>query len=434
MNKVLIVEDDLTIARIYHGLIRTQGWEPSVAGDGDMAIETLAKFRPDLVLLDLMLPKKNGVEVIKHIRSTPELHDVPVLVLTNACMSTLVQEAVQAGATECLIKAKTAPRQLMEVLRGFLKSAARSAPAQTAGAPSSAAKQPRPSDVATGDAPTPERPLPCPPAAPLAPALIASAENSIVRPNSLKVWPGMLNDLRRGLEALARAVDDKARRSHLEDLGRITQELASSLESAGSQLGQMASAFQALLRGLLANTSRLNPSSIRTVAQALDCLDASCSRLASGELTANGQPAVLVLDDDAISQRLICSSLERANFDMTVMQDPNTALELLNAKPFAVVFLNASTAGLEGAEFEGHLRAAQSNQGTPCVFVVASWDVERRALLILSSGHDFIGKPFLQAELLTKTWCHILKPRRTPGTKPGALAACRTALDRPSPR
>jgi len=69
MKKILIAEDDAVIARIYQGLLRREGFETEVAADGHLAIESLEKSRPDLVLLDLMLPKRNGVQVLKHIRS-----------------------------------------------------------------------------------------------------------------------------------------------------------------------------------------------------------------------------------------------------------------------------------------------------------------------------------------------------------------------------
>ena len=120
MKKVLIVEDDLIIARIYQGLIRRQGFDVQVAEDGELAIKAFEQSRPDAVLLDLMLPKKSGVEVLKYIRSNSILRDVPVIVLTNSSIGPLIQEAMQAGATRCLIKAQTAPKQLIEAVRAIL--------------------------------------------------------------------------------------------------------------------------------------------------------------------------------------------------------------------------------------------------------------------------------------------------------------------------
>jgi CheY-like chemotaxis protein len=128
MNRVLIVEDDLTIARIYQGLVRREGWEPVMAADGEVAIAALEEGRPDLVILDLMLPKKNGVEVLRHMRAHPALRIIPVLVFTNACLGPLVEEAIEAGATQCLIKAQTSPKQLISLLRTYLSEPPREQP------------------------------------------------------------------------------------------------------------------------------------------------------------------------------------------------------------------------------------------------------------------------------------------------------------------
>lgn len=122
MTRVLLVEDDLIISRIYQGLLRKQGYEVTVASDGESAIRALTECQPGLVLLDLMLPKINGVEVLKHIRSNPVWRELPVIVCSNAAMGPLVSEALEAGASHCLVKAQTRPRELIETVSRFLPS------------------------------------------------------------------------------------------------------------------------------------------------------------------------------------------------------------------------------------------------------------------------------------------------------------------------
>lgn len=172
MNKVLIVEDDAAIARVYGGLIRMAGCEVTIAVDGDAALESLGRSRPDLVLLDLMVPKKNGVEVLKFIRATPELKEIPVIVFTNACMGPLMDEAVQSGATQCLVKAQTAPKQLIAALKGYLKIT----PSKPAAAPAAPAAP----VVPAAPAAAPIQLVPKP-AIPPAPAL-AAAPAPVVTP------------------------------------------------------------------------------------------------------------------------------------------------------------------------------------------------------------------------------------------------------------
>ncbi len=71
-------------------------------------------------MLDLMLPKMTGVELMKKIRSEPDLQKLPVIVFSNTYLTNLVQEAWKAGATKCLSKANCTPKQVIEVVRNAL--------------------------------------------------------------------------------------------------------------------------------------------------------------------------------------------------------------------------------------------------------------------------------------------------------------------------
>src|SRR5262245_11497295 len=120
MKRILIVDDDVTTARIYQGLLRLDNMEAEVVVDGEAALSCLDKCRPDLVLLDLMLPKISGVDVLRRIRGQPALADVPVIVFSNAYLGSMLQEAAAAGASRCVIKAETAPKQLLQLVRSTL--------------------------------------------------------------------------------------------------------------------------------------------------------------------------------------------------------------------------------------------------------------------------------------------------------------------------
>jgi CheY-like chemotaxis protein len=122
MKKILFVEDDLMIIRIYRGRFQTEGYEVEVAMDGEAALDCLKKNTPDVVVLDLQLPKVNGVEVLKHIRSQPATKQLPVIVFSNAFLGKLVEEAWKAGATKCLTKASCTPKQFLKVLEATLES------------------------------------------------------------------------------------------------------------------------------------------------------------------------------------------------------------------------------------------------------------------------------------------------------------------------
>jgi CheY-like chemotaxis protein len=120
MKKVLIVEDDAIIANIYQRKLQMDGFQVQHAADGELAMEMIKCNLPSIVLLDLQLPKANGIEVLKFIRSREESKALPVVVFTNSYLGTLVQSAWKAGANKCLTKAICTPKQVSDVLKATL--------------------------------------------------------------------------------------------------------------------------------------------------------------------------------------------------------------------------------------------------------------------------------------------------------------------------
>ena len=120
MKKILIVEDDQLIANIYRNRFSREGFQVSIAPDGQAGLDLVRSFHPDVVILDLMLPKLTGVELTKRIRAEPNLEQLPVIVLSNAYLTSMMQQACKAGATKCLSKANSNPKGVVEVVRTLL--------------------------------------------------------------------------------------------------------------------------------------------------------------------------------------------------------------------------------------------------------------------------------------------------------------------------
>src|SRR3954465_14264622 len=150
MKKILIVEDDQIVANIYRNKFSVDGFQVEIALDGQVGLEMIHSFRPDAVVMDLMLPKLTGVELMKKIRAEAEFQTLPVIVFSNTYLTNLVQEAWKAGATKCLSKANCTPKQVLEVLRGTLGNGSPPAKTPTAGETQHKAKN--------GSAPLPARP------------------------------------------------------------------------------------------------------------------------------------------------------------------------------------------------------------------------------------------------------------------------------------
>ena len=120
MAKVLLIEDDSLFVKMYQKKFAHEGIEFEAAYDGGEGIEKAKKSKPALILLDLMLPKMSGNEVLKKIREDTELSSTPVIVLTN--LSTTADEVtktIELGVKETFLKTNVTPDQIVESVKKY---------------------------------------------------------------------------------------------------------------------------------------------------------------------------------------------------------------------------------------------------------------------------------------------------------------------------
>src|SRR5258708_34861815 len=110
---ILLIEDDLFIRELYQRTLTKEGYTVLTAGDGEQGIQLVSQH-PDLILLDLMLPKKNGIDVLKEIKADPETAIIPVIILTNLGDQSMVNELKTLGAVGYIVKAQFTPPQIVE--------------------------------------------------------------------------------------------------------------------------------------------------------------------------------------------------------------------------------------------------------------------------------------------------------------------------------
>lgn len=119
--KILIVEDDAVLARMYMTKFQHDGYEVLQAFGGNDGIQKAQTGRPDLILLDIMMPKMDGFEVIKTLKTIEITKDIPVIILTNLGMSkVLVDEARRLGVETYLVKYKTSAQEVIETVEKAL--------------------------------------------------------------------------------------------------------------------------------------------------------------------------------------------------------------------------------------------------------------------------------------------------------------------------
>jgi two-component system, OmpR family, response regulator VicR len=119
-KKILLVEDDAFVLDLYKTVLTKAGYNLFVAEDGEKAVEVASKESFDLILLDIMLPKLTGLEVLKRLREEiPLAKETPVYLLTNLGEENIIQEAYKIGANGYLLKAKHLPKQVVEEVDKF---------------------------------------------------------------------------------------------------------------------------------------------------------------------------------------------------------------------------------------------------------------------------------------------------------------------------
>jgi len=120
MKNILVIEDDPVSGTVYQRFLQCHGFITEVAKDGMAGLERLTAFQPDAVLLDMMMPKMGGIEVLKRVRSMESTRELPVIVFTNAAVPAFVDQATQAGANHVFDKAKATPAGILGLLQRIL--------------------------------------------------------------------------------------------------------------------------------------------------------------------------------------------------------------------------------------------------------------------------------------------------------------------------
>lgn len=121
MKNILLVEDDPFLIDIYTTKLKEAGFEVEVAKDGQVALKCLSRKKPDLLVLDIVLPHIDGWEILKKIREEDQFKDLLVMILSNLGQRQEVKKGLDLGATKYLIKAHYNPSEIIEEIKEILK-------------------------------------------------------------------------------------------------------------------------------------------------------------------------------------------------------------------------------------------------------------------------------------------------------------------------
>ncbi|GAB4026691.1 MAG: hypothetical protein Fur0011_2910 [Candidatus Microgenomates bacterium] len=118
MKKILIAEDDMFIAQAYKTKLEAMGAEVKLAEDGTQVISILKSFEPDVIVLDLVMPKQDGYDTLKILRANDKYKKIKIVVATNLSQEEELKKAKEAGADVCLIKSDTGVEKMAEIVLG----------------------------------------------------------------------------------------------------------------------------------------------------------------------------------------------------------------------------------------------------------------------------------------------------------------------------
>ena len=119
-KRILIIEDDQDVRELYSEVLRDEGFEVAEAVDGQSGLAKVLAGAYDLVLLDIMLPKFDGLEILKTVKEKAEVKGIPVILLTNLGREAIIKEGFSLGADGYLIKSEHTPEEIVDEVRKFL--------------------------------------------------------------------------------------------------------------------------------------------------------------------------------------------------------------------------------------------------------------------------------------------------------------------------
>jgi CheY-like chemotaxis protein len=368
MTKILFIEDDPVLSRVYCKAMTAAGFEVQHAADGEAGLTVLQVMRPDLILLDLMLPRISGMDLLRIIRGSEDIKDTPVIVFSSAFRNDVREEVEKLGANRLLSKSEFVPKQVIAVIKELLPGGLR----RIAGASSD-------------------------------PRVIAEAGARI--PQLLRASGQLIQEVNREVGSDRRGGRLRALKSTVCDLADV----AITLDMAAA--AGFCEALDALLGEASDRVGTLGPAGLRTITQAVDFLaDVFDSQSRFGF---TGFPAfnILIVDDDSISRCGVQLALSKIKQKGRECASAPEALARCTEQAFDLIFLDVELPDMNGFDLCAEIRRAGPSRSAPVIFVTQHTDLQIRAQASLSGGTDFISKPFHFMELAVKSLFHLLRSK-----------------------
>ena len=117
---ILITEDDPLMSRMYQKIFTFEGYQVEMAADGQEGLDKARELKPTMILLDVMMPKLNGLQVLEKLKADPETKSIPVVMLTNLAGQQDAENALAKGAIKYIVKSEYEPKQVADIVKELL--------------------------------------------------------------------------------------------------------------------------------------------------------------------------------------------------------------------------------------------------------------------------------------------------------------------------
>lgn len=368
-KRLLFVQDDPLLGSIYRDKLELAGWAVETARDGDVGLKMLEEMRPDLVVLDSLLPGIDLAGSILAIRAHSTVSQVPIYVLPTLHPS-LANAAHDAGATRMLERLENPLSELLHVA-----------------------------------------------AMPLGPGLPGEARQEPSRVSLEDHWreatrgaaPGTLAAVRQALHDL---IHDSGNHTALRTLLQRVHSLAGQMALLGqSALSRLAASAEVLVFGLEETPERMTVSCLRTLGQAVDLMSELLEREGeAGEFNVS-LGRVLVVEDEPAARELIIAAVQCVDLEADGLDAPADALAVLSHEAYDLIFLDVNMPEMNGFEVCTKVRTFPLHEKTPIIFLTGMTSFQNRVQSSLSGGNDFVAKPFNVAELGLKALIAVTRTR-----------------------
>ncbi|MFZ3054964.1 MAG: response regulator [Minisyncoccales bacterium] len=121
LKKILLIEDDKFLRELMNKKLLTMGYDVTCASDGETGLVAIKESKPDVVLLDLILPGINGFEVLEKAKKDPDTASIPVIILSNLGQSEDIEKGLKLGAKDFLVKAHFTPQEIVAKLKTIIE-------------------------------------------------------------------------------------------------------------------------------------------------------------------------------------------------------------------------------------------------------------------------------------------------------------------------